>query len=636
VGPLVVSIVGPGGIGKTALVVRWAHQIADRFPDGQLCVNLRGYGPETPMSMAAALEWLLRSFPVDPARVPPDIEERMALLRSLLSERRMLIVLDNAHDSAQVRPLLPGSACVVLVTSRSQLRGLTARDGAHRISLGPIGVEAASAVFAVATGRHASEFPADQVSDLIDVCAGLPLAIRIIAERLTRDQDAYDLTAVNTALRSRNLDELDSGDGDLTDMRAIVSWSYDALDEATSRAFQLLATHPGPDIGLPAATALLGRSPATTRRLLDRLSSVHLIEHRQQHRYAMHDLVRAYGLERSQHDGPDQQAIERLYDWYVHTAFNARDQLYPRPAANRVEPPGGQVAAGEFTDVRAAQDWFDLEYPALVAVADHTAGHGLEEHAWKMAWALWEYFYRRKLWDSWTASLEAGLAAARRCRSRTGEMEMLDGLGSIYWARGLWERSIELRAEALALARAEANRYREATILQNIGVSYIAGGDRTRSFEYLLQALGILNEFDDAPDRTMVLNNLGELLNGMGRHAEAIEYLSRSLADTKHSYTDRIFSSSVDNLGVALAGLGDHNGAIEQFKLALANNREYRYRFREALNLLHIGDSLDAIGDQHSALDHWKASLEIYTELGMPEADEARARIEEHGRPRCS
>jgi DNA-binding SARP family transcriptional activator len=633
-GPLLVSIVGPGGIGKTALAVRWAHQVADRFPEGQLYLDLRGYGPDTPLTLAGALERLLRSFTLDPAQIPADVEGRASLLRSLLGERRMLIVLDNARDSEQVRPLLPGSACAVVVTSRNQMRALTARDGARRVSLAPIDVDAAAAVLAAATGRTAEDFALDEVADLVELCAGLPLAIRVTAERLARDLGRSDLGSVNLTLRDRSgrLDELDSGDGELTDLRAVLSWSYEALDPEAARAFRLVATQPGSSIGLAAAASLLGASQHTARRLLDRLAGVHLIEQPRHDRYAMHDLLRAYGVERSRIDGADEHAIRRLYDWYLRTAVNARDQLYRRPVTNRIEPPPSEVTPLEFTDVKEAQDWFDLEYPVLVTIIDHAAGHGHEEHAWKAVWALWEYFYRRKLWDSWAATHETGLAAARRCGSRSGEMQMLDGLGSLYEKKDLWEKAIELRTAALKLAREDHNRYREASILQNMGVAYYIGGDLARSHEYLRDALVILDDIDDAPDRTTVLNNLGELLNAMGRHAEAIDHLGRGLAHIRHSETDRSFSVLIDNLGLAYAGLGDHETAIEHFQLALESNRRYRYRPREASNLAHLGDALFAMGDREAAMSQWKEALPIYVDLGMPGADEMTARINGDGR----
>ncbi|MDT0342260.1 ATP-binding protein [Streptomyces litchfieldiae] len=348
--PVVVSvcvIAGTAGAGKTSLAIRWAHRIEERFPDGQLYVNLRGYDPGEPVTAQEALHRFLTALGVPAPAIPADVDASAALFRSLLAGRRMLIVLDNAASVAQVRPLLPGSAgCLVIVTSRSRLPGLAIRDGAHRLTLGTLPESEAIALLRAVTAGYRPEDDADKLAELARLCARLPLALRIAAERAA-GYPHLRLDDLIAELRDESSlwDALSAGDGEDADaVRTVFAWSYRALSDQAARLFRLLGLHPGPEFGLPAAAALAGVGTGKTRQLLNSLVEAHLLQQTMPDRYEFHDLLRAYASDQVQRDEPAEErtaALRRVLDWYVHTADAAQTWMSPIRDHLPLAPPGG-------------------------------------------------------------------------------------------------------------------------------------------------------------------------------------------------------------------------------------------------------------------------------------------------------
>jgi DNA-binding SARP family transcriptional activator len=389
------AIGGTAGVGKTALAVQWAHQVAARFPDGQLYVNLRGYDPGPPVPAAEALAGFLRALGVPGQDIPAEEDERAARYRSLLAGRRLLVVLDNAGEVEQVRPLLPGSAgCVVVVTSRDMLAGLIARDGAARLDLDLLPLTEAVGLLRALIGERVDADPA-AAAVLAARCARLPLALRVAAELAAARPDV-SLTGLAGELadQQRRLDLLDAGGDPRTAVRAVFSWSSRHLDADAARVFRLAGLHPGPDFDPAAAAALTGDTVERARLLLGVLARAHLVEPTGAGRYGMHDLLRTYAAEQAHTmDSAQAQdaALTGLFDYYLAGTAAAMDALFPAEKHRRPQPPapGGPVPPPPAP--AAAQDWLDTERACLVAMAVHAAAGGWPGYAIALAGTLYRY-----------------------------------------------------------------------------------------------------------------------------------------------------------------------------------------------------------------------------------------------------
>jgi DNA-binding SARP family transcriptional activator len=427
---MISAIGGTGGVGKTALAVEWAHRVAERFPDGQLHVNLRGYDPAQPMPATDALARFLRALGVPGQDIPPGEDERAARYRSLLAGRRLLVVLDNAGSVEQVRPLLPGApACTVVVTSRDALAGLVARHGAVRLDLDLFPLADAVSLLKELIGERALADPT-AVAVLAVQCCRLPLALRVAAElAATRLAEPLADLVVELADQQQRLDLLDAGADPRTAVRAVFSWSYRHLNVAAARAFRLAGLHPGADFDSHAVAALTSTGLVQARRMLDVLARAHLIQMIGSARYGMHDLLRAYACELAAvHDGQDEQyaALTRLFNHYLHTAAIAMDALVPaeRHRRPRIPPPG--TPAPLVTDPATARAWLDAERASLVAVTMHCAVHGWPAHATRLAVTVQRYL------DSGSYCAEAitihnnARTAARQVNDRAAEAAALN------------------------------------------------------------------------------------------------------------------------------------------------------------------------------------------------------------------
>lgn len=378
---LISAIGGMAGIGKTTLAVHWAHRIAHRFPDGQLYINLRGLHPTgSAMPPAEAVRIFLDALGVPAQSVPASPEAQAALYRSLLAGRRMLILLDNARDAEQIRPLLPGSSgCLVIVTSRSQLAGLVANDGAHPLTLNALTPAEAHGFLARRIGAARLAAEPGAAEELITRCARLPLALAIVAARAATYPE-FKLDAIAQELRD-NQGSLDAFTGydPTTDIRAVFSCSYEALSAPAARLFSLLALHSGPDLSAPAAAALAGLSPRKTQRLLGELTGAHLLSARAPGRYILHDLLRVYAVERVVAEEAPQErdrALERLWSWYLHTADAAYAHLTPGRRRVPLEPLAPGCHPSAFTAHDQALEWCETERSNLVAAAHQAAASG--------------------------------------------------------------------------------------------------------------------------------------------------------------------------------------------------------------------------------------------------------------------
>lgn len=399
-GAVVISAIGgTAGVGKTALAIHFAHQVTERFPDGQLYANLRGFDPTgTPMSPAEAIRGLLDGLQVAPEQIPASLDVQAGLYRSLLAGRRMLVVLDNARDEQQVRPLLPASpTCLVLVTSRNQLTGLVTCEGAYPLTLDLLSPADARELLARRLGGERVAAEPAAVDELVGLCARLPLALSIAAARAAT-QPTLPLAALAAELRHAHvlLDALDTGEA-TSSMRAVLSWSYQQLAAPAARLFRLLGLHPGADVTALAAASLAATAPERANLLLRELTRVHLLAEHTPGRFAFHDLLRAYAGEQARSCDSEEErhaALTRLFDHYLAGAAAAMDTLVPAEQQRRPRIPAPATPLPPVGAAAAARAWLDAERAGLVAVAVYTAGHGWPEHTTRLAATLFRYLDR--------------------------------------------------------------------------------------------------------------------------------------------------------------------------------------------------------------------------------------------------
>ena len=599
----VALITGTAGVGKTALAIRFARQAAPRFPDGQLYVNLRGFDPASgPVPPGTALLGFFDALGVPPRHVPAGLDAQSGLLRTLLDGKRVLLLLDNAHDADQIRPMLPGSpGCLVLVTSRSQLTGLVVADGARLLPLGVLDGGEAASLLAGRLGPARVSAEPDAVSALVGRAAGLPLALSVTCARAASRPGALlsDLAAELADTRDR-LDALRTGDAS-TDLRAVFSWSVDKLSAPAARAFRLLSLHPGPDISAPAAASLLAATLPQTRAALAELVRASLLTEDAAGRFGYHDLLRAYAAELSaatDSDADRDAALRRILDHYLRTAQAAAARLFP--ARSRLPLPPGQpgVTAEEFQTAPASQDG---------------AGPDTGSYDAALAWFRAEQRVLRRR-----------PRACRRARARRALLEA----GLVLGAEAEAARPDARGARGAATALASADRLGDADALAH--VHYDLGhandwlGDYPAADLHLRRALELFTELGDRPGIGQAQHGLALLLAGQDRYAEALEHAYEGLRLRRAFADSAAVASSENAVGWILAHLGRCDDALLHCRLALELHRESGNRAGTADTLDSIAFAYSGSGDYARAIDHFEQAQRVYRQIGDTE-DEAHS-----------
>ncbi|HEX8928841.1 MAG TPA: BTAD domain-containing putative transcriptional regulator, partial [Actinomycetota bacterium] len=453
----VCAIAGTAGIGKTTLAVHWAHRVADRFPDGQLSLNLRGFDPSgSPLEPAEAVRAFLDALQVPPRAVPASLEAQAGLYRSLLAGRRMLVLLDNARDADQVVPLLPGApACLVLVTSRNQLPGLAVR-GAHPLTLDLLLRDEAVELLARRLGHDRLAAEPEATGELVARCAGLPLALAIVAARAA-SHPSFPLAALAAQLR-RAREELDGFDGGdtATDVRAVFSWSYRRLSAGAAQLFRLLGLHPGPDVTPAAAASLAAHPVERLRPPLAELARSHLVVEHRPGRYALHDLLRAYARElaRTHDSAADRQAAtRRVLDHYLHSAHAADLLLYRHGEPIELASPDPGVVAERLGGQDQALAWFAAERQVLLGAIEQAGRDGSHRHACQLAWTLFVFLHRQGHWHDRVVTQHAALDAARWLGDRGAQARAHRYLGSADADLGRYDDAHRHLGRALQLSQ---------------------------------------------------------------------------------------------------------------------------------------------------------------------------------------
>jgi DNA-binding SARP family transcriptional activator/Tfp pilus assembly protein PilF len=627
------AIGGMAGIGKTTLAVHWAHEMADRFPDGQLYVNLRGFDPTGVVVVPDdAIRTFLDALGVPPMRIPASLDAQAALYRSMLAQRRVLVLLDNARDTEQVRPLLPGSpGCLVIITSRNQLTGLVAAEGAHPLTLDQLTPAEAYDLLArrLGTDRPAAEPRA--VDEIITRCARLPLALSIVAAHAAA-YPGFPLSAIVDELRESHgsLDAFAGGDDITTDVRAVFSWSYKALSAPAARLFHLLSLHSGPDISAPAAAALAGLPPRETRGLLVELTRAHLLSEHFPGRYTLHDLLRVYAAERVQAEETPRErdrAVERLLSWYLHTADAAYPYITPRRLRIPLDPLPALCRPRDFTTHDEALGWCETERSNLVSAVHQAAVSGHPGIAWRLPAVLWGFFYLRSHMHDWLDTARVGLAAARAAHDREGEAQGLADLGAALRSSGRSDETIDHLRQAMVAYRELGDHDGRGSAVSNLGDAYLQSGQLTKAVEYIRRGLAIERVIGSAWGEGIALSNLGDVYQRLGRFDEAVDCLDQALVILRVNGNRWVEGVTLDILGTVHRRLGHHDAAVEHHLQALRTHRDIGNRWGEGHTLSNLGDvHLDA-REPEAARDSWLQALAIFEEFDHPDAEKVRARL---------
>jgi tetratricopeptide (TPR) repeat protein/transcriptional regulator with XRE-family HTH domain len=632
-GTVVISAIGgTAGVGKTALALHWAHQAAHRFPGGQLHVNLRGFDPSgAPATAAEAIRGLLDALGVPPERIPPQPEAQAGLYRSLLADRKMLIVLDNARDERQVRPLLPASpASLVLVTSRSQLAGLAAADGARLLTLDVLKHSETVQLLTARIGAARAAAEPAAVDRIARLCACLPLALAVAAAR-AEAHPSFPLAALAGELAdsARSLDTLDAGDPG-SSVRAVFSWSYRQLSPDAGRIFRLLGLHPGPDICVPAVASLAGIAEADAHRLLTALARAHLIAAHLPGRYACHDLLRAYAAEQAHHTDSQAEreaAVGRVLDHYLHTAAHGARLLNPAMELVALAPPRPGATPGQPGDRSQALAWFEAERQVVLAAVTLAAESGFDTHAWQLPWAMMSFLQARGHWQEWATIQRTALSAAARQGDTAAQALSGRLLGMACNDLGDHDQARCHFASSLTLYQRLGNRLGQAKVHQNLGWLATSQGRYGDALGHAEQALRLYQALGDQVNEAGTLNDVGWCHGHLCDYRQARVFCWQALTLSEEAHNRRAAGYAWDSLGYAEHHLGNLAEAIACYQRALGLIREFGDRLHEAETLTHLGDTRHAAGEPAQATEAWQQALAIFEDLQHPGAGQVRAKL---------
>ncbi|MCA2217393.1 ATP-binding protein [Jidongwangia harbinensis] len=627
-------ISGTAGVGKTALAVHWAHRVRDRFPDGQLYVNLRGFDPAgPPVKPAEALRGFLEAFDMPARRMPAGLEAQLGAYRSLLADRRVLIVLDNAADAEQVRPLLPGSSTsMVVVTSRNQLSGLVAAEGAYPLRLDLLSTAEAARVLGHRLGTHRLADDPAAVNEILARCASLPLALVIVAARAVLNP-VVPLAHLARELRGAG-DETDldplSGRDPATDVRAVLSWSYRSLSEVTAAVFRRLGLHPGPDITAAAASSLAQVSLRSARRAITELVESNLLAEHRPGRYVMHDVLRAYATELADAGHPEterQPAVRRLLDYYLANAVAATRLLEYRDSGLAMPTPAGETLRETLEDEAQAVAWLGDEERVLIAVTEAAARAGYDPYAVALSATLRRHLDRNARWSDMVTVLGIALEAAGRLGDRAARAFAHRAVGSAYVHLGLREEGYRHLRLGLQLCTELDDVDGMATAHRSLSWALCEEQRYQEALWHDRQALDLYRRIDNRSGEASALNGIGWLQIHLRAYRRAITSCRTALALFQLLGNRNGQAHTSDSLGLAHHHLGEVDQALDYFRRSLELFRLLGDPVQAGVILDHLGDTLYAAGRIEEARAAWQECVDINERLGQP-VDDVRGRLD--------
>ncbi|MEV4808777.1 ATP-binding protein [Micromonospora avicenniae] len=618
--PVVISAIGGmAGIGKTALAVHCAHALADQFPDGQLYLNLRGFDPDgRVVSAEDALRGFLEALGTNPASLPDQLDDRAALFRSQLAGRRVLVVLDNARDTEQVRPLLPGApGCRVIVTSRNQLTGLVTHDGAQPLRLSPLSDADARRLLVRRLGHtRVAEDPA-ATDRIIAACAGLPLALAIVSARAAANSFSLSVLADELAMSADRLDAL-TVDEPIADVRAVFSWSYRMLPVTAADVFRRLAVHPGPEISLAAAASITGLPSARVRGTVAALIAGNLLTEVSPGRYVMHDLIREYAaelLDTAERDA----AFGRLVDHYVHSTRSAY-LTYGRPPVGDLSPEASGVIPETPADNVEAMTWYTRERAVLRAVVDAAIAAGLDR---PIAHIVLDWrpmvFQTETLNESLPYAL-AGLSAAQRSDDLRLQAEAERDVANKYNIASEDDLCVKHFARALELFQQLGDSLGESNTSRNLAMHHMLRGRCTHAAEYAQRSVEAARRAGDRATLSVALGTVADVSLQTGRYDQTVDLASEALMIARQDGIAYLQSPLLETLGRAHSALGSHSKAIAAFDEGLRLARENQDWVTEVDHLGYYGDALYAAGEHAAARATWTEFFDKVDAMGAREA----------------
>ncbi|MFF2727761.1 ATP-binding protein [Streptomyces sp. NPDC058008] len=625
---VIAAVAGMAGVGKTTLAVHWAHQVADRFPDGQLYVNLRGFEESArPLDPGEALGGFLRALGVASEDIPPGTEERGALFRERTASRRLIVLLDNARDAEQVRPLLPAAGCLSLITSRNQLPALAATEGASLVGLDVWTREEALAALAARIGEERCRAEPDAAAELVRRCGFLPLAVAVVGARLSGTPQSSLRDGVRELREAApRLDGL-TADGRRDDVRDVFSWSYRALGRETARFFRHLAAHPGPGATAEAAASLAGEEMRVARQRLRELTAASLLSRDAEGRYVMHELIRSYGIELMERERDDRVGAEvRLLDYLRHNARSAGRFVSRFPSGAPGTPAPGVVRVA-VEDREEGLDWFRREESAVATALRGLRDPRLLRHRVDLVLEWVGYNAVAGRWAEEASAARTGLEAALVLDdpiavARTGA----------HLARALVEtgRADDADEPITVMLGLLERLPTEHQVRVERNVSFLRGRQRrhTEALEHARRSLATARTLPGTDEVARSLLGVGFCLAMTGDHREAIA-VSEEAVPLLREARDRSGEASVwDSIGLAQQRLGRLDDAVVSYGKSLRLSEEVHDDYLRAETLDHLASALLELGDTPQARAHWLRAADLLSGLKVPRADALRAKAE--------
>ncbi|WP_443061589.1 ATP-binding protein [Streptomyces sp. NBC_00414] len=624
--PALAAVSGLGGVGKTTIALRWLHTLRPQFPGGQLHADLGAQSPDGPEHPAEILARFLRALGVAAQDVPTALAERSALYRSLTADRRLVVLLDDAATAAQVRPLLPGGSNVTAVTSRRRLPGLTV-DGCYPVHLEPLALDSAVELLSdtLADGRVTEE-PEDAHA-LVELCAGLPLAVRVAGARLAAHPERSIGTMVRSLTAEHQRLEVLAIDGDHS-VRAALDLSYRTLPPSVARLYRLLGLHPGREFDASVASALLP-TERDVEHALDVLHEASLLVSTAGGRHRFHDLVRVHAAAKAREDESLQErakAVRRIADHYLASATRAEEIIDPQHRTMaRGYGSGPVVIADVGTGTDTALDWLERELPNLMAVIRQARTAGFPAVCWQLADALWPLFLRRKFYEDWCAAHREGLAAARNLGDTTAECRMLTSGGVGELGAGDPDRALAMFEQAAQLFLGHGDRLGHARTLNYRGLALRQLGRPDEAGAYFLRAATELPKNGDERAGGLARLNLADVALATGQAEEVVSHAGVAHATLRDAGDSYNAARATTLLGRAHLVLGQLDLAEELLSSALATLRGMTANYEVARAVGSLAEVCERRGRTRLARNHYREALDLYSSVGRSRSDDAEA-----------